>query len=262
MRNNKQQGFTLVEMSIVLVIIGLIVGGVLVGQDLVKAAQVRAVVSQIQQYDAAVNTFRGKYEGLPGDLSKASAYLTGTPTPVNGDGDGVLDDSGTGVNGLLPSAFDLEYLSFWYMLSLANMVSGQYTQDGTTNTTATVAGGGFPATKLKKGSVIAVSEGATLRWVVGGGTDLSTITDIAGSKNLTPTEAFGIDNKLDDGIANTGLAEHVESNTAAASSFPAFDASTGSATTCWADAASATAPADYLLANQTNACVLIIRVQG
>ena len=64
-----QQGFTLVEMSIVLVIIGLIVGGVLVGQDLVKGAQIRATVAQLQQYDAAINTFRGKYDQFPGDMS-------------------------------------------------------------------------------------------------------------------------------------------------------------------------------------------------
>jgi prepilin-type N-terminal cleavage/methylation domain-containing protein len=59
--------FTLIEMSIVLVIIGLIVGGVLVGQSLISAAAVRAQISQIERYQTAVNAFRDKYSGLPGD---------------------------------------------------------------------------------------------------------------------------------------------------------------------------------------------------
>ena len=61
-------GFTLVELSIVLVIIGLIIGGVLVGRDLITAATVRAQIAQIEKYQTAVNTFRGKYGYLPGDI--------------------------------------------------------------------------------------------------------------------------------------------------------------------------------------------------
>jgi prepilin-type N-terminal cleavage/methylation domain-containing protein len=68
----QQAGFTLIELSIVLVIIGLIVGGVLVGQDLIKAAEIRATISQYEKYNAAMNTFRTKYNGMPGDLSAIS----------------------------------------------------------------------------------------------------------------------------------------------------------------------------------------------
>src|ERR1700712_2007792 len=93
----KQPGFTLIELSIVLVIIGLVVGGVLVGQDLIKAAGVRATISQIEKSNTAVNTFRSKYDGLPGDLATASAirfglYYPTTPSGVyNGNGDGIID---------------------------------------------------------------------------------------------------------------------------------------------------------------------------
>src|SRR5665213_3308988 len=69
--------FTLIELSIVLVIIGLIVGGILVGQDLIKAAEVRAQISQIEKYSSAVNTFRAKFAAIPGDMALITANQFG-----------------------------------------------------------------------------------------------------------------------------------------------------------------------------------------
>src|SRR6201999_1632157 len=93
-KRTSEQGFTLIELSIVLVIIGLIVGGVLVGQDLIRAAAVRAQISQIEKYQTAVNTFRGKYGGLPGDLSASSAaqfgFVSRGGSTGQGDGNGVI----------------------------------------------------------------------------------------------------------------------------------------------------------------------------
>jgi prepilin-type N-terminal cleavage/methylation domain-containing protein len=70
-------GFTLIEMSLVLVIIALIVGGILVGQDLIKAAEARAQISQIEKYNSAVNTFRAKFQAIPGDMAVATANQLG-----------------------------------------------------------------------------------------------------------------------------------------------------------------------------------------
>jgi prepilin-type N-terminal cleavage/methylation domain-containing protein len=75
--------FTLIELSIVLVIIGLVVGGVLVGQDLIRAAYLRAQIAQIDQYNQAVNTFYAKYQALPGDMNVPTATQFGfTVGPV------------------------------------------------------------------------------------------------------------------------------------------------------------------------------------
>jgi len=93
----KRGGFTLIELSIVLVIIGLLVSGVLVGRDLIAAAELRSQISQIEGYNTAVRTFQLKYGGLPGDLSadKVDAFgFTATPyrngTKGEGDGDGII----------------------------------------------------------------------------------------------------------------------------------------------------------------------------
>src|ERR1700722_13612838 len=88
-------GFTLIELSIVLVIIGLIIGGVLVGRELISAAQIRAQISQIEKYNSAANTFRGKYGYLPGDIPDPAAKQYGFATrgtlAGEGDGNGVIE---------------------------------------------------------------------------------------------------------------------------------------------------------------------------
>ena len=62
-----RRGFTLVELSIVLVIIGLLVGGILVGQSLISSAKISSQIQQIAHFDAGVGAFKAKYKFLPGD---------------------------------------------------------------------------------------------------------------------------------------------------------------------------------------------------
>lgn len=68
--DKKRKGFTLVELSIVLVIIGLLIGGILVAQSLIESAKINKGIQQLQQFDIAVNSFKSRYRSLPGDSDK------------------------------------------------------------------------------------------------------------------------------------------------------------------------------------------------
>src|ERR1039458_6521771 len=88
-------GFTLIEISIVLVIIGLIIGGILVGQDLINAAAIRAQIAQIEKYNTAVRTFQTKFNALPGDMNATTATAFGFAArgtfAGQGDGNGLIE---------------------------------------------------------------------------------------------------------------------------------------------------------------------------
>ncbi|MGB1540395.1 MAG: prepilin-type N-terminal cleavage/methylation domain-containing protein, partial [Rickettsiales bacterium] len=68
---NSKAGFSLVELSIVLVILGLLTGGILGGQSLIRAAELRSVSKEYEKYQTAINIFKDKYFALPGDFNNA-----------------------------------------------------------------------------------------------------------------------------------------------------------------------------------------------
>jgi len=110
----KQGGFTLIEIAIVLVIIGLLLGGVLKGQELINTARVRALNNSVDGITAAWFSFQDRYRGFPGDYSQATVNLPGTT--VDGDGNGLVDTDG-------------ERAEVWVQLQAAGYITGSY--DGT-----------------------------------------------------------------------------------------------------------------------------------
>jgi prepilin-type N-terminal cleavage/methylation domain-containing protein len=91
-----KKGFTLVELSIVLVIIGLLIGGILVAQSMIKSAQINAFVRQLQQYDSAVTNFKTKYNNLPGDSPYFPTNGCNDAVTYGSQGDGKITDANAG----------------------------------------------------------------------------------------------------------------------------------------------------------------------
>ena len=87
---NIKSGFTLVELSIVLVIIGLLIGGILVGQSLIESAKVNKIIGEAQQYQIAIRLFKEKFKQLPGDYNKG----TSLGAPANGDNNRIVECAG------------------------------------------------------------------------------------------------------------------------------------------------------------------------
>lgn len=115
------RGFTLIEMSVVLVIIGLIVGGILVGQNLIRAAQVRGAISELDKIKVAVTTFRTKYDCLPGDCGNITMFFpqdTSCPN-TTGSASATTTCNGNG-NGSIDSQTEADF--FFQHLSLAGMI--------------------------------------------------------------------------------------------------------------------------------------------
>src|SRR5262247_3820854 len=93
------RGFTLIEIAIVLVIIGLLLGGVLKGQELITGARVRNLISQQDGIKAAFFGFQDRYRALPGDYAAAQANIA--TAGGNGNGNGRIESSATGT-GVIP----------------------------------------------------------------------------------------------------------------------------------------------------------------
>jgi prepilin-type N-terminal cleavage/methylation domain-containing protein len=116
-----KRGFTLIELSIVLVIIGLIVSGILVGKDLITAAQTRRAITQLESFNTAVRTFQSKYNCLPGDCANAANYgfIARGSGLAQGDGDGEILECQPPTNIRSTSC---ETLVFWRDLADAKLI--------------------------------------------------------------------------------------------------------------------------------------------
>jgi prepilin-type N-terminal cleavage/methylation domain-containing protein len=116
----KQSGFTLVEIAIVLVIIGLLLGGILKGQEMITQARIKNVINDFNGITAAYASYQDRYRAIPGDDSGAAARWAGN---VSGNGDGVLAGTynAAGANPPLPAQ---ESNLFWWHLRQSGFIPG------------------------------------------------------------------------------------------------------------------------------------------
>src|SRR6476620_1538230 len=96
---SQQSGFTLVEIAIVLVIIGLLLGGILKGQELINSAKVKNLANDFRTIPTYIYAYQDKFKALPGDDKTAQTHLTNGAASDNGDGNGLIDGAWNATTG-------------------------------------------------------------------------------------------------------------------------------------------------------------------
>lgn len=266
------RGFSLIELSIVLVILGLLTGGILGGQSLIRASELRSLSSEMSRYATAVHTFRDKYMALPGDFPGATRFwgfsgttvspgcatnssaATASPGTCDGDGDAAIE---------FPTAANRtgEAFQAWKQLALAGLVEGTYSGNaGSIAATAYVPGTNSPQARITN------TVGWMLTYVKNDGSSPSThmlnldytnwmgVGDAYRNGNdgsyaddgfLKNEEAWNIDTKLDDGHPRQGKLHAM-----------GFD------TQCTTSASGTDRTASYnLSATRADACALLFNYQ-
>lgn len=232
-------GFSLVELSIVVVVIGLILGGVLAGQHLIRASELSSITGNTNQLKKAMEQFQQKYRALPGDMPDAETYwgtdTAGCPngnttfktTTCNGDGDGIMESTyhyilngSSWAAGLRVSSNGLnqvESTRATQQLAAAGFIAGQYFGAPYSANSAIIPGY-FLSTKLQGSYLMPLSLGnyagdteffdgnyGDKAIILGSRSSCGAQYSLTGpSPNLTNVEASELDSKYDDGLPGSG----------------------------------------------------------
>lgn len=198
--SNSQKGFTLVELAVVMIIIGLLIGGILKGQELINNAQVASTVTQIKGIDAAASTFKDMYNAVAGDITNPEDRIPNCTDDCDSAGDG---NSIVGTDDDFGNAPTGERLAYFSQLAAADLLSGIDIVAGVdawgVRYPSTSVGGGFHIGYNSDGADLDNYLGSTGR----GGHYLALHATADGGVNgtgvINPTTAARIDRKLDDG---------------------------------------------------------------
>lgn len=210
--DRSQAGFTLVELAIVMIIIGLLIGGILKGQELIANAQITATSSQVKAVEAALTTFRDSYDAIPGDILAPATRLPNCPAASDcataGSGNNRIAQTPVVAAGAVNAS---EATRFWTHLAAADLLGGV-----SSTPTAIAWGDALPAAEIAGGLIVGYAAGIGDLTGSGAATANSghylsirndpAVAIAASNANaaLRPTQAARIDRKLDDGVADTG----------------------------------------------------------
>ncbi len=216
-----QKAFSLIELSIVLVILGLLTAGIVTGQKLIRQTQLARVIQNIQTFSNAINLFKISYNYFPGDIPNAydiwGSNCDATAADCNGDGDGVIDWNDK------VAARDEEINRAWQHMSLANILDKNYTND------MDVDGFAIAGTTVPK-SASPSRNGAPSIWTFSaahGNLNMGGLNTVvpdchecliwAHTDSVSPVDISIIDIKIDDGMRLTGKIQGGIAKTAASS---------------------------------------------
>ncbi|MDB2415499.1 prepilin-type N-terminal cleavage/methylation domain-containing protein [Rickettsiales bacterium] len=238
---SKNKGFSLVELSIVIVVMGLLAALSVAGKELIRLAKVKSIISEVEAYKIASDNFKSQYNYLPGDLSNATSFWAST---TNGDGNGAI--------GVTASNTGTEVFDAWQQLGLAKLIpASTLTGTGTvavigTNVPASqnIDAGGYSFTyKAPGGWLDQLSRSVTSNNLVLGSYNAS--YDWLWNPALDPEMAYMIDSKVDDGKPNFGKVM-----------------SDGSSTACTTVASGVyNASVSYSLSNQNKTCWMFFNLE-
>lgn len=193
MQSKKQMGFTLVEIAIVLVIIGLLLGGILKGQELINSARVRNLADQNSGIQAAYYGFIDRFRQVPGDFPSANATTAiGTTITLP------VASSTTDGNGQIDNTLE-EAAAVWEQLSKANFIQGSYSPGAVpadetayaANAPVNAFNGSITLTRNADYTVDTGAASARLNLHLG--------------RNIPVNIARELDVKVDDGVPNAGI---------------------------------------------------------
>ncbi|MFN7038362.1 MAG: type II secretion system protein [Alphaproteobacteria bacterium] len=205
-----RRGFTILEISIVTIVISLIVAGISLGQSMIRNANIRSVIIGFGEISKAVSSFKLQFNALPGDMT--SSIYSNSNIPTYGNGNGIIESTSSACN-------STESIIAWNHLYYTENYPGKLSGVSPSSVPCALVNVNVPASRVKNGffflwnsagnsgSVFGVSKGNLIHFG-----KLSTSDNSVNGSIISASDAQIIDAKMDDNVANTGALFGIDGN--------------------------------------------------